>query len=44
MSLEKLKVQSEVVEELHRILPSKGWDNFKKAREILYTNFPNFKE
>ncbi|KAL5272535.1 hypothetical protein ACHWQZ_G000662 [Mnemiopsis leidyi] len=44
MSLEKLKVQSEVVEELHRILPSKGWDNFKKAREILYTKFPNFKE
>ena len=30
------------VEELHRILPLKGWDNFKKSRDILYKLFPEF--
>ena len=43
-NLDKLKEQSEIVEELHRILPTKGWDNFKKARDILYEIFPHFKE
>jgi len=43
-NLDKLKEQSEMVEELHRILPTKGWDNFKKARDILYQIYPQFKD
>ena len=44
MALGKLKEESDIIEELHKILKTKGWDNFKTARTVLYEMFPDLEE
>eukprot|EP00116_Pleurobrachia_bachei_P018137 sb/3478399/ len=39
-TIKGIPVVSDKVEKLHECLPKKGWVNFKKAREILYKQFP----